>query len=155
RASCCIVASCTPCDVSATVSFSGHCVAAMRRRSPTSASSGMSTRKGRISEWVMVSCIMVIFLLVLVRRCGRVVGRAARTTCAPPPSLHLSQRSEARANLFCEEERLFPGRKVPALIDLVVIDEVGVGALGPTPWRLILLAREDRHGRRNRNALDV
>src|SRR5262245_29883087 len=100
----------------------------MRRRRPTSASSGMSTRKGQTSTSVMVSCNMVISLLVLVRRSGRVVGKAARTLCPLPPRFNLAQRSEARANLICEEERLFPGRKVPTFVDLVVIDEVGVGA---------------------------
>src|SRR5215471_5516663 len=47
-ASCWTVASRTPCDSSATVSFSGQRVAAMRRRRSTSASSGTLMRKGRI-----------------------------------------------------------------------------------------------------------
>ena len=52
-ASFCIVASCTPCDESATVSRSGHCVAAMRRRRLARASSATLMRKGRMSGWVI------------------------------------------------------------------------------------------------------
>src|SRR5215467_1433300 len=48
-ASCWTVASRTPCDSSATVSFSGQRVAAMRRRRSTSSSCGTSMRKGRIA----------------------------------------------------------------------------------------------------------
>src|SRR5271167_2769240 len=44
-----MVASCTPCDESATVSLSGQRVAAMRRRRSTSASSGALNWKGRIA----------------------------------------------------------------------------------------------------------
>src|SRR4051794_37155707 len=44
-----MVASGTPCDESGTVSRSGHTVAAMRLRMSARASSGTSTRKGRIS----------------------------------------------------------------------------------------------------------
>jgi len=44
---------------------------------------------------------------------------------------------------------------VVALADFVEVDEVGVGLLGPTPRRLIELSREDAHGSRNRDALDV
>ena len=42
-----------------------------------------------------------------------------------------------------------------ALTDFVEVDEVGVGLLGPNPRRLIELSREDAHGSRNRDALDV
>jgi hypothetical protein len=48
------MASGTPCDWSATVSFSGHWVAAMRRRRSVSFSSGVSTWKGRISVALVV-----------------------------------------------------------------------------------------------------
>ena len=41
-------ASCTPCDESATDSFSGHLVALMRRRNSVSSASGTFTRNGRI-----------------------------------------------------------------------------------------------------------
>ena len=42
-----------------------------------------------------------------------------------------------------------------ALIDLVVVDEVGVGPLGPAPRRLILLAGKHAHGHRDGDALGV
>ena len=50
---------------------------------------------------------------------------------------------------------LLPGRKVPAFVDLVVVDELGIRPLCPTPRGFILLARKDAHGNRNRDALGV
>src|SRR5215468_12754106 len=67
----------------------------------------------------------------------------------------LAKRPEARANLFGKELWLFPGREVAALVDLVVVDEVGVGPLGPAPRRLILLAGKDAYGHRDGDALGV
>src|SRR5882724_5296157 len=54
-----MVASWTPCESSATVSLSGHWVAARRRRRSVSASSGTLTWKGRIelSSPVADSCM--------------------------------------------------------------------------------------------------
>src|SRR5262245_37243902 len=63
RASACIVASCTPCDASVTVSRSGHCVALMRLRRSIRASSGTLTRNGRIAvlpSWVIMSSLLPI-----------------------------------------------------------------------------------------------
>src|SRR3954447_8453543 len=45
-----MVASCTPCDWSPTISRSGYLVAARRRRRSTSSLSGTWTRNGLISE---------------------------------------------------------------------------------------------------------
>src|ERR671937_1279082 len=55
-----MVASCTPCDGSATVSFSGQRVAATRRRRSTKSSSGTWIWKER-----MVGSVMVVMLLSL------------------------------------------------------------------------------------------
>ena len=41
------------------------------------------------------------------------------------------ERPEARADLFGQELRLFPGGEVPALFQLVVVDELGIGPLRP------------------------
>ena len=67
----------------------------------------------------------------------------------------LAQCPERRADFFGEELRLFPGGEVAALVDLVVVDEVGVGPFGPAPRRLILLAGEDADRHRDGHALDV
>src|SRR5262249_4173323 len=67
----------------------------------------------------------------------------------------ITYRAEARADFFGKELRLFPSREVAALVDLVEVDEVGVGPFGPAPRRLILLARKDAHGHRNGHALGV
>src|SRR3954462_13504230 len=66
-----------------------------------------------------------------------------------------AQRAEGRAELFREELRLLPGGEVAALVVCVEMDEAGVRPLCPTPRRLILLAGEDRHGHRYRDALLV
>src|SRR3954453_14817058 len=79
-------------------------------------------------------------------------GRAYRP---PSPSCGLAQRPEARANLFAEQLRLFPGRKVAALVELVVMDEVGIGLLRPMLRHLIELVRKDAHGYRDGDALRV
>src|SRR4249920_2551741 len=52
-ASFCIVASCTPCDASVTVSRSGHFVAFMRLRNSVSSASGTLKPKGRTAVGVV------------------------------------------------------------------------------------------------------
>ena len=42
-----------------------------------------------------------------------------------------------------------------AFVDLVVIDELGIGSLGPASRVLICLAGKDAHGHRNGDALGV
>jgi hypothetical protein len=54
-ASFCMVASCTPCEASVTVSLSGHFAATMRRRRSTSCSCGTLTRKGRMAVFSLVA----------------------------------------------------------------------------------------------------
>src|SRR5215213_9618094 len=83
---------------------------------------------------------------------GRRGGGASPGAAQVP---HLAQRPEARANLVCEEVRLFPRREVPAPGDLVVVDEVRVGPLRPTPRGLILLAGKDAHGRRDGDTFGI
>src|SRR5215470_4038115 len=67
----------------------------------------------------------------------------------------LAKWSERGAKLGTEELRLFPRREVTALVDLVVIDELGIGPLSPAARRLILLAGKDAHGHRDGDALGV
>src|SRR2546422_10627862 len=80
--------------------------------------------------------------------CG--VGRRALVVPAGP-SLQLAQWSERRADLGSEEFRLFPRREVTALVDLVKVDELVIGTLGPALWRTIDLARKHRHRNRDRD----
>src|SRR3954454_5475241 len=65
----------------------------------------------------------------------------------------LAQRSEPRADFVAEQLRLFPCREMPADGHLVVVDELGVSLLCPTPRHPIELAREDAHCNRERDAL--
>src|SRR5260370_24042036 len=60
-------------------------------------------------------------------------------------TFELPQRSEPRAQLWHEEPRLFPGREVPALVEFVVVDELGVRALRPAPRSGTEIIREDAH----------
>jgi hypothetical protein len=55
----------------------------------------------------------------------------------------LAERPKSRANLAGKQAGLLPGGEVAAPVDLVEVDEVGIGALGPAPGRLVLLAGED------------
>lgn len=52
-------------------------------------------------------------------------------------------------NLGREQLWRFPGRKVSAFLELVVIDEVVIRLLRPTPRGLIELVGEDAHGSRD------
>ena len=67
----------------------------------------------------------------------------------------MAERSERRPELLGEELRLFPRREVAAFVDLVVMDELVIGPLGPTPRGLILLARKDAHGSRDGVVLGI
>src|SRR5262249_22958051 len=55
-----------------------------------------------------------------------------------------AKRSERRPKLVCKDLRLLPGGEVTALVDLVVVDDVRVGGLDPTPRGLEDLAGEGR-----------
>src|SRR4030095_11868197 len=54
-----------------------------------------------------------------------------------------------------EELRLCQGREVPALIELVVMDEFGISPLGPTSRGGIDFVREDAHGNRDGDIFDI
>src|SRR3954468_8061925 len=74
---------------------------------------------------------------------GHVPEAAGRSGAARSRHPGLAQRSQARAHLFCEEVRLLPGGEVPAHRQSVVVDEVGICLLRPTPRHLIELVRKD------------
>ena len=98
------------------------------------------------------------FCRAIVRRLVKPVsvGRSARARRAPLAVRSiLAERSERRPELCGEELRLLPGREVAALVELVVVDELGIRPLRPTPRGLILLARKDAHGHRDGDALGV
>src|SRR5215216_1288800 len=70
-------------------------------------------------------------------------------------AIGLAKRPERRSQLVREDLRLLPGSEVTAPVDLVEVDEIGIGALGPAPRRPVLLAREDGYGDRDVHALGV
>ena len=55
--------------------------------------------------------------------------------------------------LFGEKLRLFPGSEVTALFHPVVVDEIWIGRLSPTPGRRIKFVGKYAHGDRDFDAL--
>src|SRR5262245_41007183 len=75
------------------------------------------------------------------------VSRAARMVCALPfTSRRFAERSESGANFGSEELGLLPRREVSALVDLIEVDQVAIGAPGPCLRRSIDLPRKYRDG---------
>src|SRR6516225_848021 len=71
------------------------------------------------------------------------------------PNIFISaQRPERCSDVLREQLRLLPGREVPAPIVLVVVDEVGVGLLGPAPRGPVDLVGEGARADREFHALD-
>src|SRR5215210_3115094 len=77
----------------------------------------------------------------------------APSTVRPLSYLDLPQRLEPYAHLIHQKLRLFPRCKVPALVELVVVDEVGIRPLGPAARGLILLVRKDAYRNRDGDVL--
>ncbi len=70
----------------------------------------------------------------------------ARIFNAPKSSDRFAKGAEARPNLFCEKLRLFPRREVAAFVELVVMDELGIRPLCPTPRGCIDLVWKNAYG---------
>src|SRR5688500_5432406 len=68
--------------------------------------------------------------------------------------MRLTQRPEGRPDLGREQLRLLPRGEVPALVDLLPIDELLEALLAPAPWRAVNLARKYGYGHRDLADLD-
>src|SRR5436190_9823686 len=79
---------------------------------------------------------------------------AERGNARPRKYGPLPKRAEPRAQFGGVQLRLLPGGEVPASVDLVEVDEVGVRLLRPAPRGLVDLVREDAHGDRDGDVLD-
>src|SRR5262245_58095132 len=77
------------------------------------------------------------------------------TASAISRSLLLTQRSKARAHFLRQKLRLLPAGEVSAPGQRVVVNQVGVGLLGPTPWSRIEFVRKDAHGNRDGDAFHI
>src|ERR687890_278526 len=77
----------------------------------------------------------------------------APSTVRPLSYLDLPQRLEPYAHLIHQKLRLFPRRKVPALVELVVMDELGIRPLRPAARRMVDLVRKDAHRNRDGDVL--
>ena len=67
----------------------------------------------------------------------------------------VSELAEPGPDLGDEQLRLLPGGEVPALVELVVVDELGIGRSAQLPRHCVELVGEDAHGHRDRDALRV
>src|ERR1700693_4628511 len=66
-----------------------------------------------------------------------------------------AQRSERRSHLGHEKRGLLPRSEVAALVELVVVDQLGIGTLRPAPRGCIDFIGEDAHGDRDLDAAGV
>src|SRR5918992_4286942 len=163
-------ASGTPCHASSTVSFSGQRVAAIRARRSSRSASRISIVNGRIAVTSTRSLVMTDMWVsslgfVTVTKPAAKLGGTEWLRVEPPGRAaerghtrtsehgHLAKRPEARSDLVAEQLRLLPSREVPALVDPVEVDEIGVGLLRPTPRHLIELIGKAAHRDRDGDAL--
>src|SRR6058998_3869027 len=77
----------------------------------------------------------------------------APSTVRPLTYLHLPQRLEPHAHLIHQKLRLFPRRKVPALVEPVVMDEPGIRPLRPAPRRRDDFVRKNAYRNRDGDVL--
>src|SRR4051795_5271705 len=92
-------------------------------------------------------------ILLSARICGR--GRSRIGPVSVFVRGRLTERPKGGAKFVGESPRLLPGGEVATLVDLVVVDEVGICPLRPAPRGLVLLAREHADGDRDGHAFDV
>src|SRR5436190_13172107 len=79
---------------------------------------------------------------------------AERGNARPRKYGPLPKRAEPRAQLGGVQLRLLPGGEVPAAVDLVEVDEVGVRLLRPASGSPVELVGEDAHGHRDGDVPD-
>src|SRR4029453_11996783 len=118
----------------------------------------MSSAKGSnddMAPWSAPRGRRIPFIIVPSVAGGSGWGTARQVGCAPSPALRLAQGPKRRPDLLREQFRFLPGREVAALVDLVEVDEVVVGLLGPAARRAVDLAREDGDGRGGRDVHGV
>src|SRR5215213_7505172 len=77
--------------------------------------------------------------------------KSARTFCTPMSSDGFAEGSECRSELGTEELRLLPRGEVTALVGLVEVDQVAIGAPGPALRGSVALPRKDRDRHRERD----
>src|SRR5215813_4121536 len=64
-----------------------------------------------------------------------------------PPDLDSTQRTETCAKVIHNRPRLLPRGEVTAFRMPLIVDQLGVGLFGPTPWGRTYFIREDTHDR--------
>src|SRR5277367_6216460 len=93
-------------------------------------------RAGAVSRWELIHPVawssaakgLSVGMVRSFRSWARRWAETARIVCAVSAG-PLAQRSECCAHLFGEDLGLLPGGEVAALVDCVVVGEVGVGEL--------------------------
>src|SRR5437588_4773846 len=77
----------------------------------------------------------------------------ARRVPSAAPCLR-AQRPQSDAQLFHDELRLLPRREMPAIVELVVVNEFGIGTLCPTTRSCVEFVREGAYGNRDGDAFN-
>src|SRR5215218_9635033 len=83
--------------------------------------------------------------------CGEWGAHGKRAS--PHASARLTQRLECGAHLGAKRRRLLPGGEVTALVEPVVVNELGIGLFRPAARCLIQLVRIGANGDRKGDAL--
>src|SRR5258708_16667297 len=82
-------------------------------------------------------------------------GRGAPARALRSSSDRLAQRPERGTHVRAKQLGLLPRREVPALVEPVVVDQLGISPLGPASRGGVYLVREDANGHRDRNMLGL
>src|SRR5688572_1922245 len=118
---------------------------------PTAAVAASSSR--RVGDSDVPDMTSSYGLLATMMSASQVMLTAGAAGRRPLIQFELSQRLEPCAHLIHQELRLFPRREVPALVELVVMDEVRIGLLRPSPRRMVDLVRKDAQRNRDGDVL--
>src|SRR5262245_33417167 len=129
--SACIVASCTPCDRSATSSLWGRRVAVMRRRSSSRSSCGTATWNGRMAAEVVLALVMEFPSFVWLTG-----GCACRHDADPPTGSPCHEHTRTKWRLPCKIVQSLLFQQWAALLRPYKIVQGGVME---EAWRLLVI----------------
>src|SRR6516164_6395281 len=112
------VASCTPCDASATVSFSGHLVARIRLRRSVRSASGKFTRNGRMPPLAPPVCCATAFIDLLLAATPKRPSEPAAALAAAAPQ----KKRRLISPVLCISNSLGTALPSNALLTLLVVE---------------------------------